>query len=159
MLNGFTIYPETPDIAASITEPFSLSVVTSINGRCLNSSMPLSCFKKSKPIGPGIFKSERMSCTGSSVAACCFSLDMASLASSAEQIFEKPIRFKLSTTMLTGEYDHSCTPEASRDTAALIDGAELTIMEGMGHFPMSEHPELFASHLMPVLDQIRGGAV
>ena len=57
--------------------------------------------------------------------------------------------------MLTGEYDHSCTPQASKDTAALIDGAELTIMEGLGHFPMSENPEVFRGHIMPVLDKIR----
>ena len=57
--------------------------------------------------------------------------------------------------MLTGEYDHSCTPQASKDTAALIDGAELTIMEGLGHFPMSENPEVFRGHIIPVLDKIR----
>lgn len=56
--------------------------------------------------------------------------------------------------MLTGEYDHSCTPQASKDTAALIDGAELTIMDGLGHFPMSEDPVAFKAHLMPVLQKI-----
>ena len=56
--------------------------------------------------------------------------------------------------MLTGEYDYSCTPEASKETAALIDGAELTIMDGLGHFPMSEDPEAFRKHLLPVLDKI-----
>ncbi len=56
--------------------------------------------------------------------------------------------------MLTGEYDHSCTPQASKDTAALIDGAELTIMDSMGHFPMSENPEAFKRYLTPVLEKI-----
>ena len=56
--------------------------------------------------------------------------------------------------MLTGEYDYSCTPEASKDTAALIKGAELTIMDGLGHFPMSEDPETFRKYLLPVLDKI-----
>ena len=56
--------------------------------------------------------------------------------------------------MLTGEYDYSCTPEASEETAALIPGAELQIMEGLGHFPMSEDPETFRGYLMPVLAQI-----
>lgn len=56
--------------------------------------------------------------------------------------------------MLTGEYDYSCTPEASRETAALIDGADLTIMDGLGHFPMSEDPERFRDYLLPVLDKI-----
>ena len=57
--------------------------------------------------------------------------------------------------MLTGEYDYSCTPEASRETAALIEGSELTIMEGLGHFPMSEDPSRFRGYLMPVLEKIR----
>ncbi|MEM7188376.1 MAG: alpha/beta hydrolase [Pseudomonadota bacterium] len=56
--------------------------------------------------------------------------------------------------MLTGEYDHSCTPDASRETAARIDGAELTIMDGLGHFPMSEDPDRFKGYLMPVLEKI-----
>jgi pimeloyl-ACP methyl ester carboxylesterase len=56
--------------------------------------------------------------------------------------------------MLTGEYDYSCTPEASRETAARIRGAELTIMEGLGHFPMSEDPGRFRQFLMPVLARI-----
>jgi len=58
--------------------------------------------------------------------------------------------------MLTGEYDYSCTPEASRDTAAKIPGAELTVMEGLGHFPMSEDPERFRGYLLPVLERIAG---
>jgi pimeloyl-ACP methyl ester carboxylesterase len=58
--------------------------------------------------------------------------------------------------MLTGEYDYSCTPEASCDTAAKIPGAELTVMEGLGHFPMSEDPAAFRSYLTPVLDRIAG---
>lgn len=56
--------------------------------------------------------------------------------------------------MLTGEYDYSCTPEASKETAALIPGAELTIMPGLGHFPMSEDPAAFRNYLMPVLEKI-----
>lgn len=56
--------------------------------------------------------------------------------------------------MLTGEYDYSCTPEASEATAAKIDGANLTIMKGLGHFPMSEDPDAFTAYLYPVLDDI-----
>ncbi len=54
--------------------------------------------------------------------------------------------------LLTGEYDYSCTPEATRATAAHIPGAEVTIMEGLGHFPMSEDPEKFKEYLLPVLE-------
>lgn len=56
--------------------------------------------------------------------------------------------------MLTGEYDYSCTPAASDATAAKISGAKLTIMKGLGHFPMSEDPDTFTSYLYPVLDDI-----
>ncbi len=56
--------------------------------------------------------------------------------------------------MLTGEYDYSCTPEASRRTAAKIPGARFTVMPGLGHFPMAENPAAFARHLIPVLDEL-----
>ncbi len=57
--------------------------------------------------------------------------------------------------MLTGEYDHSCTPKASQGTAALIDGADLNIMDGSGHFPMSENPAAFRNHLLPISEKIQ----
>lgn len=56
--------------------------------------------------------------------------------------------------LMTGEYDYSCTPELTRETAERIPGAEAIIMDGVGHFPMSENPERFASFLLPVLDRI-----
>jgi pimeloyl-ACP methyl ester carboxylesterase len=57
--------------------------------------------------------------------------------------------------LLTGEYDYSCTPEDTEAAAATIgQGTEAVIMEGMGHFPMSEDPEGFLAHLRPVLDRI-----
>ena len=58
--------------------------------------------------------------------------------------------------LLTGEYDFSCTPDDTRATAEKIPGAKLTIMQEIGHFPMSEHPEQFRKYLLPVLDEIRG---
>jgi pimeloyl-ACP methyl ester carboxylesterase len=61
--------------------------------------------------------------------------------------------------LLTGEYDFSCTPEDTRRTAARIPGARVTIMEGLGHFPMSEHPAEFRRYLLPVLDEIRAASV
>ncbi len=57
--------------------------------------------------------------------------------------------------LLTGEYDYSCTPALTHDTAARIPGARAITMEGLGHFPMSENPALFYSYLAPVLDEIR----
>ena len=40
------------------------------------------------------------------------------------------------------------------ETASRIKGAKAKIMEGMGHFPMSENPELFKSYIYPVLNEI-----
>jgi pimeloyl-ACP methyl ester carboxylesterase len=56
--------------------------------------------------------------------------------------------------LLTGEYDFSCTPDDTRRTAAAIGGAKVTIMEKLGHFPMSENPEQFRRYIAPVLGGI-----
>ena len=56
--------------------------------------------------------------------------------------------------LLTGAYDFSCTPEDTARTAAQIDGAEATIMDNLGHLPMSENPALFRRYIQPVLDKI-----
>lgn len=56
--------------------------------------------------------------------------------------------------LMTGEYDYSCKPENTHRTVERIDGAKAIIMEGLGHFPMSEDPLAFRQYLMPVLDEI-----
>src|SRR6185295_14503484 len=56
--------------------------------------------------------------------------------------------------LLTGEYDYSCTPADTRELARRIKGAEATIMEGLGHFPMSEDPARFLEYLRPVRARI-----
>ncbi|TIH29568.1 alpha/beta fold hydrolase [Subtercola vilae] len=56
--------------------------------------------------------------------------------------------------LLTGEYDHACTPA---DTAAALDaipGAKGGTMTGIGHFPMAENYPLFREHLVPILDEM-----
>ena len=60
--------------------------------------------------------------------------------------------------LLTGEYDYSATPEATRATAANIPGAQVIIMERLGHFPMSEDPERFLGYLRMVLNKFGVGA-
>ena len=57
--------------------------------------------------------------------------------------------------LVSGEYDSSCTPERTRDTAKRIQGSKAVVMEGMGHFRMSENPALFRKHILPVLKEIR----
>lgn len=56
--------------------------------------------------------------------------------------------------LLTGEYDYSCTPEQTEQAAAAIPGASLTIMKGMGHFPMIENYRDFRPYLLEALKQM-----
>jgi pimeloyl-ACP methyl ester carboxylesterase len=60
--------------------------------------------------------------------------------------------------LLTGEYDFSCTPENTLETAERIAGAEVVIMRNIGHFAMSENPNQFRTYLLPVLEKIRGAS-
>jgi len=57
--------------------------------------------------------------------------------------------------LLTGDYDYSATPESTMRLSGLIPGAEVGIMRGLGHFPMTENPDAFREYLVPVLDQLR----
>ncbi len=56
--------------------------------------------------------------------------------------------------LLTGEYDTSATPELSQALAEEINATSFEVMKDMGHFPMSENPEVFREYLLPVLDRI-----
>lgn len=58
-------------------------------------------------------------------------------------------------TMLTGEYDYSCTAEHSAETAAKIPGARFQRMDGLGHFPFAENPARFLDFLLPALPSNR----
>jgi len=58
--------------------------------------------------------------------------------------------------LLTGEYDYSCTPAMSEAVAAAIPGSRLTIMKGMGHFPMIEDYATFRPHLLAALEHVAG---
>ena len=62
---------------------------------------------------------------------------------------------KVAVHILTGEYDYSATPAHGRRAHEAIAGSTFTEMKGLGHFPMSEDPERFILHLLPVLDAIR----
>jgi pimeloyl-ACP methyl ester carboxylesterase len=60
--------------------------------------------------------------------------------------------------LLTGEYDYSASPADTIEVKRRVPGADVTIMQGLGHFPMSEHPARFAEYLLPVLEQIRSAS-
>jgi pimeloyl-ACP methyl ester carboxylesterase len=55
-------------------------------------------------------------------------------------------------SLLTGAYDYSCTPEMTKDVAKAIPGSHMTIMEGIGHFPMIENYPVFRNFLLPELE-------
>lgn len=57
-------------------------------------------------------------------------------------------------SLLTGEFDYSCTPSMTRDVAAAIPGSRLTIMKGIGHFPMIENYPLFRDYLLVELEAL-----
>ena len=56
--------------------------------------------------------------------------------------------------LLTGEYDLSATPALSAELAKLVKATSFQVMEGLGHFPMSENPAQFRKYLLPVLEKI-----
>lgn len=63
---------------------------------------------------------------------------------------------KCKVSLLTGEYDYSCTPAMSEAVAQAIPGARLRLMPRMGHFPMVENYPAFRDYLLPELDIMAG---
>ncbi|MHC4042136.1 alpha/beta fold hydrolase [Bradyrhizobium sp. 23AC] len=57
--------------------------------------------------------------------------------------------------ILTGEYDCSATLEHGEAAHRAIPGSTWSAMPGIGHFPMSENPDVFLEYLLPVLDSVR----
>lgn len=59
--------------------------------------------------------------------------------------------------VMNGEYDFTTDPDDAREVADGIgDNAQAIEMKSIGHFPMSENPELFNEYIKVVLDEIRG---
>ena len=59
---------------------------------------------------------------------------------------------KCKVTLLTGEFDYSCTPQMTEAVGNAIAGSRMTIMKGMGHFPMVENYPGFQNYLLEALD-------
>ncbi len=53
--------------------------------------------------------------------------------------------------LLIGHYDFSATVEDAQALAGWIDGATVTEMPDLGHFPMTENPAALLRYLRPVL--------
>jgi pimeloyl-ACP methyl ester carboxylesterase len=62
---------------------------------------------------------------------------------------------RVAVHLLTGEYDFSATIEHGQAVHDAVPGSTFAVMEGLGHFPMTEDPARFLPHLLPVLDLIR----
>jgi len=60
--------------------------------------------------------------------------------------------------ILSGEYDYSGRVELGRAAHEAIAGSTFTAMPAVGHFPMSENPQQFISHVLPLLQSIREGS-
>jgi pimeloyl-ACP methyl ester carboxylesterase len=58
-----------------------------------------------------------------------------------------------------GDYDWSATPEVCAELAKEIPGSKYIRLNGFGHFPMAEDPELFKRELLPVLDAIKAAGL
>lgn len=58
---------------------------------------------------------------------------------------------------IVGAYDFTCTPQDAQRTADQIAGATLAVMDDVGHFPMSEHPEGFRPFFIAGLSKMPEG--
>lgn len=56
--------------------------------------------------------------------------------------------------ILSGEYDCSGTAELGEAAHKAIKGSTFAVMEGVGHFPMSENPRVFREYLDSLLEKI-----
>ena len=56
--------------------------------------------------------------------------------------------------LIVGAYDLTCTPDDARRTADAIPGATLSVMDEVGHFPMSEHPDGFRPFFIEALGKM-----
>ena len=61
---------------------------------------------------------------------------------------------RIAVHILSGEYDHSGRSELGQAAHAAIAGSTWRQMNGVGHFPMSENPDVFLAHLQPILATI-----
>jgi len=61
---------------------------------------------------------------------------------------------RVAVHILSGEYDHSGRSELGQAAHAAIPGSTWRQMNGVGHFPMSENPDVFLKYLLPILETI-----
>lgn len=60
---------------------------------------------------------------------------------------------RIGVWILSAEYDWTAPPAAGALLADEIKGSHFVTMDGVGHFPMSENPEVFGRVLLPILEE------
>ena len=55
---------------------------------------------------------------------------------------------------MNGEYDYTGSIKKGLAANQAITGSTHTAMYNIGHFPMTENPELFMSYLEPILESV-----
>jgi 3-oxoadipate enol-lactonase len=78
--------------------------------------------------------------------ACCEAIAHADLGESTAAL-DLPVR------LIAGRLDGSTPPELVAETAQMISGARLEIMEGVGHIPCVEAPEVYAAILSDFIEE------
>ena len=75
-----------------------------------------------------------------------------------ERIDLRPLLAKIAcpTLIIHGDRDEICPPAAAIFMKENIPGSELVMLEGVGHAPMIEAPELFNSHMQRFIDNHAG---
>lgn len=61
---------------------------------------------------------------------------------------------KCAVHILNGEYDYTGSIRKGLAAHQAIAGSTHTAMDGIGHFPMAENPELFLTYLKPILETL-----
>ena len=61
---------------------------------------------------------------------------------------------KIPIYMFSGEFDFTCPPQHVEDSARAIGDVNYEMLEGLGHFPMSENYDIFRPKLIRTLEEI-----
>lgn len=61
---------------------------------------------------------------------------------------------KVAVHLMTGEYDYSAPPEDGEQLCRLIKGSSFERMPGLGHFPMTENPDVFRTYFASALGRV-----
>lgn len=72
----------------------------------------------------------------------------------ATDLGDRPSAITCPTLLLCGSEDVSTTPAQMQSLAALIEGADLSVIDGVGHLPPIEAPDATADQLLRFLDRI-----